>query len=94
MPNREEYAEKLKMKIDEWNQDIASLEEKAGKFKEDSKKYYEEQITYLKGARDQLSEKLTTLRANSGDAWTELRQGIDDLIAHSKAAFEKLWKEM
>lgn len=77
MNTREEYIQKLKSKLDEWNDDLATLETKAEKAEGDLKKEYSKQIEAIKERRQEAMRKLDELRSASEDAWEDLKEGIE-----------------
>jgi chromosome segregation ATPase len=89
MTTRHEYIEKLKDKLDEWDSDIDTLEEKAQHAKADLKFEYEDQLTALRRKRDDAKLKLAELMDASEDAWDDLKQGADEAWDSLKAAIEK-----
>ncbi len=87
---RDEYVEKLKIKLDEWNAKIDQLQAKADQVKPDLKTEYQKQILNLKEKRARAEEKLDELGKASKSAWEDLKAGAEtaweDLAQAVKAA--------
>ncbi len=83
MTKREEYVDKLKHKLDDWNEDIDKLEAKADHVKDDLKEKYAEEIVVVRKQRDNVKEKTMELVESSEEAWGELKVGVE-------AAWQKL----
>ena len=74
---RDAYVNKLKAKLDEWNADIDRLEARARYRQADMEQACQRQIDDLKVRRRKARETLEALRNASGEAWDELRIGLD-----------------
>jgi len=77
MSKRDEYVEKLKGKLDEWNEDLDKLEAKSDHVKDDLKDKYQEELELVKKERDDIKTKATELFHASEEAWEELSVGIE-----------------
>jgi hypothetical protein len=89
MTSRHEYIEKLKDKLDEWDADIDTLEEKAQHAKADLKFEYQDQLAALRRKRDDMKLKLAELMDSSEDAWDDLKKGADTAWHNMKEAVDK-----
>lgn len=78
MSKRDEYVEKLKGKLDEWNDDLDKLEAKTEHVKEDLKEKYKEELEVVKKERDDIKTKANELIHASEEAWVELSAGIEE----------------
>ena len=58
MSKRDEYVEKLKVKLAEWNADLAKLEAKTEHAKEYLKEIYHAEIDALRQQRDTITDRL------------------------------------
>lgn len=74
---RDEYVEKLKAKLDEWNTKIDALQAKADHVKPDMKAEYQSQLRNIKAKRDKAQGKLNELRETSKNAWEDLKAGAE-----------------
>jgi len=78
MSKREEYVDKLKHKLDEWNHDIDKLEEKSEHLKADARVAYEKELSLLKEQRETVRARAQELFHSSEEAWEELKVGVED----------------
>ncbi|KAF0809156.1 hypothetical protein A167_02070 [Alcanivorax sp. S71-1-4] len=78
MATRQEYIDKLKNKLNEWDNDIDTLEIKARQANEDLRHQWESRRLELQEKRQDLSNRLEKLRHSADDTWTDMKKGIDD----------------
>ncbi|AJD47979.1 hypothetical protein S7S_07815 [Isoalcanivorax pacificus W11-5] len=78
MATRQEYIDKLKNKLNEWDDDIDKLEIKARQANEDLRHQWESRRLELQEKRQDLSNRLDKLRHSADDTWTDMKKGIDD----------------
>ena len=78
MSKRDEYVEKLKHKLDDWNEDIDELEAKADHVKADMKEKYQEELKVVHQQRETVKQKANELIESGEEAWEELRTGVED----------------
>lgn len=74
---RQAYVAKLKAKIDEWNAEIDRLQSRADQIRSDSRTEYQNQVDALREKRNELEQRVETLRQAGEGAWKELRSGSD-----------------
>ena len=89
MSKREEYVEKLKGQLDQWNAEVAKWEAMARKAQAGARTEYEKQLKDLRGQRDQALEQMKRVQAATGDAWVDLVRGADEAWAKMREALEK-----
>lgn len=89
MTQRDEYVEKLKKQLDDWNAEAARWEAKAKATQAGMRADYEKQLAAFQRQRDQALEQMRKVQASSGEAWQELVRGTDDAWARMREAFEK-----
>jgi lipid II:glycine glycyltransferase (peptidoglycan interpeptide bridge formation enzyme) len=89
MVNRDEYIEKLKAQLDQWNAETAKWEAQARSAQTGARTEFEKQLAAIREQRDQAIEQLRKVQAASGDAWMELARGADEAWAKMSEAFEK-----
>lgn len=75
---RDEYVQKLKSQIDQWNVQAAKWEAQSA-----------QQIEEFRVKRDAALEELKRMQAASADAWKDMMQGADAALKSMQAAFEK-----
>ncbi|TVQ91149.1 MAG: hypothetical protein EA400_05500 [Chromatiaceae bacterium] len=77
MINRDEYLQKVKNHIDQWNQDLKQLEAKAEAAQADAAAEYRKQLEYLREMRDDAAKRHAQMQEAAGDAWKEVVHSID-----------------
>lgn len=89
MANRDEYVEKLKARLDEWNAELTRWEAKAKTAQTDARIEYERRIEALRQQRDSAVDQLKRVQSAAGGAWLELARGADEAWERMRDAFEK-----
>ena len=87
------FRKQMETKLNEYGEKIDQLQAKTEKLGGDAKTKAEQQLTALRQKRDEVSEKLKELGSSSGNAWEQLKSGIDAAMedlgnAYKKAAAE------
>jgi len=77
MKTKKEYISYLHKKIDEWNDDIDSLLERAERVDAESKAELQDQIRNLQGKRDEIERKIAELSQAGAGAWEDMKSGLD-----------------
>jgi hypothetical protein len=86
--NRDEYVQKLKAQLDQWNAQMAKWEA----LSEDMKNKYLQQLDEVQVRRDEVLAELQRLQGASADAWAEMMRGADDAFKEMREAFERARK--
>ena len=89
MDRRDEYVERLKKQLDQWNGEVAKWEEKTRQAQAGMRTEYEKQLQAYRQQRDQALEHMRRIQSASGDAWMDLMRGADDAWSRMREAFEK-----
>jgi len=96
---RDAYVEKMKARLDKWNERINTLEAAGHKVKADSKTEYDNQIRNLKVKREEFERKVENLRRAGDGAWQDLKVGVkgswktmDDAARSAAANFREASK--
>ena len=89
MSKRDEYVEKLKAQLDQWNTEVAKWEAKAQQAQAGARVEYEKQLQALRRQRDQALEQMKRVQAATGDAWVDLVRGADEAWAKMREALDK-----
>ena len=76
MTEREQYIEKAKAKLDEWNADIDKFKAKVTESDADAKIEFSEQLDEMRNQRDKAQAKLTELHDASDDAWHDMKSSF------------------
>ncbi len=89
MMTRDEYVQKLKTQLDQWNSEITKWEEKTRSAQTKMKADYDKQLTALRSRRDEAMQQLRQVQAASGEAWMDMMRGADEAWARLRDAFTK-----
>lgn len=89
MINRDEYIQKLKSQIDQWNAEAAHWEEKAKKAQAGMKAEYDRQLEQFRAKSKDAAAELRRVQSASTDAWTEMMRGADSAVKSMQEAFER-----
>ncbi|MBN1850010.1 MAG: hypothetical protein JW932_15665 [Deltaproteobacteria bacterium] len=84
MTDREEYIKKIKAKLDEWRVEFEVLRAKA-----DARFKIDEQMEKLGEKMNAFQSKFSELQKTSGEAWHDIREGLDKAGDSLKEAFKK-----
>jgi len=89
MMNREEYVQKLKAQLDEWNAEAKKWEQKAAEAQSHMKAEYEKQLAALNSRRDEALYQMKLMQGASHDAWQDMMRGADEAWKNMHEAFNK-----
>jgi lipid II:glycine glycyltransferase (peptidoglycan interpeptide bridge formation enzyme) len=78
MTKREEYVDKMKSQLDQWNAEAARWEEKVKHAEADMKAEYERQLEAVRSRRDEAMVNMRQLQAASTEAWMDMMRGVDE----------------
>lgn len=94
--DRDEYVQKLKTQLDQWNAEAAKWQAKADEAQATMKQEYEKQLTTLHSRRDEAMVQLKLVQNASTDAWQDMMRGADqawksmhDAFNQAKSHFDK-----
>ena len=91
--SREEYVERMKRQLDEWNAKLGKWEAEVQRVQAGAKAQYEVQIRALEKQRDETVKRLNETRVASQAAWMEVSKGTEAAWKTMQASFEKAWSE-
>jgi hypothetical protein len=89
MINRDEYVQKLKDQLDQWNAESKKWEAKAQQAQASMKAEYEKQLSQLHSRRDEAMYQLKLLQGASAGAWQDMMKGADQALRNMHEAFNK-----
>ena len=89
MTTRDEYVEKLKAQLDQWNAQISAWEVKARESQAEAKLEYEKQLERLRNRREQAVYQMKLVQNASLEAWQDLARGADSAWQAMHEAFTK-----
>ena len=92
MINRDEYMQKLKAQIDEFNAEAAHWEDKARKAQAGMRAEYERQIENFRRKSQEATAELDRLQRASADMFSELMRGADRAMHEMQEAFNRASK--
>ena len=87
MTKRDEYAEKLKTQIDEWNAELDRFEAKVNAAAAEARQRYQEELNSLRARRDEMLQELSHVQQATDDAWDEVWRGAEEAWQTMKEAF-------
>jgi DNA-binding transcriptional regulator GbsR (MarR family) len=83
------FRKQMETKLSEYGEKIDQLQAKTEKLGEDGKAKAQQQLTALRQKRDEVSEKLKALGSSSGNAWEQMKSGIDAAMEDLGNAYKK-----
>jgi len=86
--NRDEYVQKLKAQIDQWNAQMAQWE----KASEEVKNKYLQQLDEVRVRREEAIEQMKHLQSASAEAWVQMMNGAETAFQAMQGAFERAKK--
>ena len=89
MINREEYVQKLKQQIEQWNAQISQWEATS----RDAQDRYMKQLEQFREKRDAAMAELRRLQSASVDAWAAMMKGTEAAFKSMQEAFESARKK-
>jgi hypothetical protein len=92
MATRDEYVQKLKSQIEQWNAQARDWETKARGASAALRAQYEKQLEQYAARRDTAMAELRRLQDASADAWQEMMRGMQDAMKSMQEAFERASK--
>jgi hypothetical protein len=89
MISRDEYVQKLKSQIDQWNTEAAKWEAKAKQAQAGMQAEYTKHLEQFRARRDAATAELRRIQNASADAWTEMMRGADAALKNMQEAFNQ-----
>jgi len=89
MTNRDEYVQKLKSQIDQWNTQAARWEAQMKQAQGRMREEYARQLEQLKGRREEMLYQVKLLQNASAGAWDDLVRGADQAWKGMQEAFDR-----
>ena len=86
--NRDEYVQKLKAQIDQWNGQMSKWDSAS----QELKTKYLQQLDEARVRRDEAMEEMKRLQGASAEAWTQVLQGAETAFTAMQTAFERAAK--
>jgi hypothetical protein len=89
MNNRDEYVEKLKAQLDQWERQTTMWEAAAREATAEARTELEKQVGIMRSRADDLVYRMELLKGASAVAWQEIARGADEARKTMQEAFEK-----
>jgi hypothetical protein len=83
--NRDEYIQKLKSQLDQWNAQLAKWEAMS----DEIKNKYLQQLDEAQLRRDEALAEMRRVQGASAQAWSEMMRGADSAFKQMRDAFER-----
>ncbi|UCC83954.1 MAG: hypothetical protein JSW46_03190 [Gemmatimonadota bacterium] len=90
---RDEYVEKIKNQLDEWNAAIDKLETQAGELTAEARQRYQERVAALRTKQLEILGKLKDLQAAGESAWDAIKASLEVARTEFKRAYEEAESE-
>jgi len=87
---KEAYQEKIEAQIKEWTAKLQEYKAKADMANADAKIQMYRKIDRLRAQKEAAQQKLSAIKAASGDSWEALKAGSERALEEMK----KTWEEM
>jgi len=86
---RAKYMAEMMDKLESYEEQINELEMEARDTGDEARMAMEERLQTLRDKRDDMSERLDEMRSAGGDAWMEMKKGMDKAMDEMSKAYEK-----
>jgi len=90
---RDEYVDKLKRQLDEWNAAIDKLEQRAGELKTEARERYQARLAALRAKRQEIQLKLKDIQTAGESAWDAIKASVEVARTEFKRAYEEAESE-
>jgi flavin-binding protein dodecin len=89
MTNRDDYVNRLKSQLDQWNTQMTAWESAARQARSDARSELEKQIGIMRSRLDDMVFRMELLKGASTTAWQEIANGADEARKAMQDAVEK-----
>jgi hypothetical protein len=86
---KEEYQKKLNAQLDKYEQRLDALRAQGAMMTEEAKNKLGEKLEVLEREKKRLQQKAGELESKSGQAWEDLKNGVDDAMDELDTAFKE-----
>ena len=90
---QDEYVEKLKAQIDQWNAQVKDWEAKAAQAQDRVREQYLKSLGEVAAQRERVLVELRRVQAASMSAWQDMMRGADQAWKSMHEAFERARSE-
>lgn len=88
---RDKYVEELKAQLDQWNAQLAKMEQMTQKTSAAAKAQYEQQLKDLRQRNKEVQQKLLEIQQANLDSWEDLRAGIEKSWGVMEDSIKQAW---
>lgn len=85
---RDEFIDKLKTKIDDWNDEMTRLEAKAEAAGDAARQQFKERAETFRSKRKLVETQIQHIQSSADKSWSELEAGADQAWNELRQAFE------
>lgn len=89
MENKEAYRKKIEAQLDEWKAQAEQIRAKMKKKQAETKIDYSDTLDELDKRQDLARNKLDELKRSSGEAWSDIREGMEEAAESLKDSIQK-----
>jgi hypothetical protein len=89
MMQRDEYVQKLKVQLDQWNAEVTKWEAKAAGARAELQAETAKRLEELRGRRDEALYQMKLLQNASTDAWMDLMRGTEQAWKSLHEAYDR-----
>jgi chromosome segregation ATPase len=89
MEAKQAFQKKTEAQLEKLTAQINELKAKADKSQADAKVKYYEQIETLSAKQAAVQSQLQTLTSSSGQAWEEIKTGVENAVSDLQTAFSR-----
>jgi len=86
---KEQFQARMKKDLASFDAEIERLKEKSSEAAGNAKDQIDEQLKKVEVQRMTVTEKMGELSRSSGDAWKEVKKGVESAYSEMKNAFKK-----
>ncbi|MGD2218048.1 MAG: hypothetical protein PVJ64_14925 [Gemmatimonadales bacterium] len=90
MPNPDVYVERLKLKLEEWNDRIDMLQVLTKLARQEVQTKVEERMDHLRTKRDELESKVKEIEETGEEVGTSVKQGIEKVHSDMRETFDEV----
>lgn len=77
MPERKEFAQRVRQQLEDWDYQLDRLSARLVDLSHEWRQQARQRLITIRNRRDQLETELTELENHSGDAWQDIKAGIE-----------------
>ena len=90
MIERKDYIARIKVKLDEWDDELEKLEQRAREASGSAMEHWERHKMELQELLIEMQERIDELRDSAGEAWGDIEGGIDKAWSRVTSDLESL----